>query len=201
MWTTRNIALLVAGGVAIATVAYLSGRRETAARPTDDRPIPTTLAAGSAKTAAPDAAVFAAAVGDAGSLGEAGSAINSPADLFTKLQNERDTRPKLEPTSDSVFAALKKMGVEVDEQLQVAGFVVGARFCDKIRTKKDVHVVVCEYPDEAAAIKGLELGASKNIKGRDVLRNKATTIAVHQTDEGKQSAAEAAKIRERVKTL
>jgi len=133
-------------------------------------------------------------------LGDGGP-ITSPADLFTKLQNERDTRPKLEPSADTVFAALKKIGVEVDEEMQVAGFVVGARFCNKIRTKKDVHVVVCEYPDEAAAIKGVEFGSNKNIKGRELLRNKTTTCAVHQTDEAKQSAGEAAKIKERFKTL
>jgi hypothetical protein len=198
MLPTRNIALLAGGGIAIAIVAFLSGRRSgTADSSLSD-------AASTRALVVPDAASppAAAMTMDAGAakppapLGDP----NATADLFTRLQKERETRLKLEPTADSVFASMKKKGVEEDEELQVAGFVVGARYCDKVRTKKDVHVVVCEFDDEASAIKGVSFGENKAIKGREILRNKATTCAVYAADE-KSGAAEAAKIKELFKAL
>ena len=121
--------------------------------------------------------------------------------LFTRLQAERDHRPNLEPTASSVFALVKaKGGVEVEEQLQVAGWMVGAKFCDKIRSTKDVHIVVCEYADEAEAIKG-QKAATNGIKNREVLRNKATTCAVHQAGESQASIAQAARVKELFKGM
>ena len=205
--TTRTIALLAAGGVALLAVGFATGRRsETRA---DDKGAATSTSAPipgpTAPLASPASAASAAPSASAATDNAGSTPLSDPAkaaDLFSKLQVEKETRPKLEPTAETVFAALtSKVGVEVDEHLQVAGFVVGARYCDKIRTKKDVHVVVCEYPDEAAAIKGVALGTNQAIKGRQVLRNKTTTCAVHQADDGKPAAAEATKIKELFKTL
>lgn len=208
MWTTRNIALLAGGGVAIAAIAFLGGRRvESEQKPAliGSGPQAATLDGGGAAPApVPAVASGPSPLEDAGPLapGAPLSGPASPADLFTKLEQERSSRPKLEPTAETVFSAMqKKLGSVEDDHHQVAGFVVGARYCDKIRTKSDVHVVVCEFTDEAAALKGLEYGASTKIKGREVLRNKATTCSVHQTDENKTSAAEAAKIKALFKTL
>jgi hypothetical protein len=198
MLPPRNVALLVGGGVAIAVIAFLSGRRSGTA---DSSVVD---AGSTGALAVPDAASppAAAMATDAGAeklpapLGDP----SATADLFTRLSRERETRPKHEPTADSVFASMKKKGVEVDEELQVAGFVVGARYCDKVRTKKDVHVVVCEFDDEASAIKGVAFGENKAIKGREILRNKATTCAVYAADE-KTGAAEAAKVKDLFKSL
>lgn len=185
----------MAGGAAIAFIAYLIGHRAGA---DGSAPRAEAISMPPASSPSPPVATRGAAA-DAAVLTPLGSPT-SAADLFTRLQTERDTRPKLEPTADSVFAAMKtKLGVQVDEELQVAGFVVGARYCDKVRTKKDVHVVVCEFGDEAAAIKGVDYGENKGLKGREVLRNKTTTCAVYAAD-GK-GAAEAASIEELFKAM
>lgn len=206
MWTTRNIALLVGGGVAIAAIAFFSGRRvESEQKPAliSNGPQAATLEGGAAAPV-PAVASGPSSLEDAGPLapGAPLSGPASPADLFTKLEQERNSRLKLEPTAETFFSAMqKKLGSVEDDHHQVAGFVVGARYCDKIRTKSDVHVVVCEFTNEAAAIKGLEYGGGAKIKGREVLRNKTTTCSVHQTDDDKASAAEAAKIKALFKTL
>ncbi len=177
MWTRRNSALLIAGGGGVAAIAFLGGRRvESEAANSPARPAPTahdraTLA--SSSPASLDASPDAATPVPMGSPSAAG-------DLFTRLQAERDSRPKLDPTAERVFAAMTtKLGVRVDEELQVAGFVVGARFCDKVRTSNDVHVVVCEYADQASAVKGVAFGQNGAVEGREVLRNNTSTYAVH----------------------
>ena len=198
MLPTRNIALLAGGGIAIAVVAFLSGRRSG---PADSSVVDagSTRAVDAPVGASPAAAAMTMDAGAGKPPAPLGDP-NATADLFTRLQKERDTRLKIEPTADSVFASMKKKGVEVDEELQVAGFVVGARYCDKVRTKKDVHVVVCEFDDEASAIKGISFGENKAIKGREIFRNKATTCAVYAADE-RTGAAEAAKIKELFKSF
>ena len=116
-------------------------------------------------------------------------------DLFARLADEKKNRSNVEPTADTVFETVKKKaGVEVEEQLQVAGWMIGAKYCDKIRSTKDVHIVVCEFADEASAIKG-QKDATNGIKRREVLRNKTTTCAVHQAGETPAAEAQAAKVK------
>lgn len=192
MWTNRNTLLMIGGGVAIGGIAFFAGR---SANPTAESSQGSE--ANSARAAAPrtSAGEFA----DGASEGERASLAlpnpSSTADLFTRLQAERAGRAKLEPTSESVFNAMtSKLGVKIEARLQVAGFVVGAGFCDKVRTGKDVHVVVCEFMDEPSAIAGLASAENKGVKNREVLRNKTTTCAIHQADP-KTGASEAEKIK------
>lgn len=206
MSSSRSIIFIVTGAAAIAAVAYLAGRRSGVdgdgngnARTEAGAVAPVhTESSASAPALTADGSANAASSGDP--LMPLGSP-NTAADLFTRLQKEKDTRRKLEPTAETVFNAMKKrLGVQVDQELQVAGFVVGARYCDKVRTKKDVHVVVCEFDDEASAIKGVTYGDNQAIKGREVLRNKTSTCAIYAADE-KTGGAEAAKIKELFKAM
>lgn len=199
MSSPRNVALLAAGGIGIAVIAFLSGRRVEAdasgsAGHTNASATPLVSAHGPVAPSPSASTALAPASASA-------NALTSAEDLYARLATEKTSRTKQEPSADTVFAGLKKkLGVEVDEEVQVAGWVVGARYCDKIRTKKDVHVVVCEFTDEAAAIQGVENGKS-SVKNREVLRNKTSTCAVHVPGDDKASVAEAAKIKDLFRAL
>jgi hypothetical protein len=198
MSSSRNFALGGAGAVALALVAFTLGRRVEADKAgqtsVSSTPLPTASATGSAR---PSPTVSASSTPGATPLSDP----DALKDLFLRLQAERDHRPNLEPSSTSVFNLVKeKAGVEVEEQLQVAGWMVGAKFCDKIRSTKDVHIVVCEFADENEAIKGQKV-ATNAIKNREVLRNKATTCAVHQAGESAASATQAARVKELFKAM
>ena len=208
MSSSRSIIFIVTGAAAIAAVAYLAGRRSGVdgngngngnARTEAGAVAPVhTESSASAPAVTADGGANAASSGDP--LMPLGSP-NTVADLFTRLRMEKDARSKLEPTVESVFETIKKKaGVQVDQEVQVAAFVVGAKYCDKVRTKKDVHVVVCEFDDEASAIKGVTYGDNQAIKGREVLRNKTSTCAVYAADE-KTGGAEAAKIKQLFKAM
>lgn len=200
MSSSRNLALGGAGAVALALVAFSLGRRVEADKagqtnlsstPIPSVKAPTTPSAASAPAASSSAPQEPTSPMDPGVV----------RDLFARLQGERDHRPNLEPTANHVFDLVKaKAGVVVEEQLQVAGWVVGAKFCDKIRSTKDVHIVVCEFADEAEAIKGQKI-ATNAIARREVLRNKATTCAVHQAGETPAAAAQAARVKELFKAM
>lgn len=202
---TKNIAILAGVGVALVGLGYYAGRSKADANATAKPESLLAASPGSVTTpssgAAPKAALSAAAAAPSGSASAFPPDPTSPTDLFTRLEREKSTRLMKEPTAEHVFEALKtKLGVKVEEELQVAGWVVGARYCDKIRTKNEIHVVVCEYADESEAIAG-QKNATNAMKRREVLRNKTTTCAVHQPDEGKEGAAEAEKIKELFKKL
>ena len=189
MWTTRNIALVVGSAAVIAPIAFLGGRHVESEAATGGGATAALPVLGSSRSLPAEPATSP----DLPASLPLGSPTGA-SDLLTRLQAERDSRLKLEPTADSVFAAMGRSGVEVDEQLQVAGFVVGARYCDKVRTKSDVHVVVCEFADEGSAIKGVAFGQNDAIKNREVLRNKTSTCAIHQADP-KHGSADATRIK------
>ena len=200
MSSSRNLALGGAGAVALALVAFSLGRRVEADKagqtnlsstPISSVKAPTTPSTASAPAASSSAPHDPTSPMDPGVV----------RDLFARLQAERDHRPNLEPTANHVFDLVKaKAGVEVEEQLQVAGWMVGAKFCDKVRSTKDVHIVVCEFADEAEAIKGQKI-ATNAIARREVLRNKATTCAVHQAGETPAAVAQAARVKDLFKAM
>ena len=204
MSSNRNLALLAGGAVALAVVAFLGGRRvEAESKGGQSSPISTALVpahpslALSATAAAPPTSAPKPAASGANPMTDP----DGLKDLFARLQAEREHRPKLEPMAETVFeAAKKKAGVQVEEQLQVAGWIVGAKFCDKIRSTKDVHIVVCEFANEEEAIAG-QKAATNGIKRREVLRNKATTCAVHQAGESPEAVAQTAKVKELFKAM
>jgi hypothetical protein len=200
MSSSRNL-LIGAGALALVVLAFVLGRRVEAADKAGQTSVsstPLVTARAPVTSGAPTPTPTPATSARAATGGTDPDALK---DLFLRLQTERENRPKLEPTAASVFDLVKaKGGVEVDEQLQVAGWVVGAKFCDKIRSTKDVHIVVCEYADEAEAIKGQKAG-SNAIPRREVLRNKTTTCAVHQAGDSAASAAQAARVKELFKAM
>ena len=200
MSSSRNLALGGAGAIALALVAFsLGGRVESdktgqtnlSSTPIASAKTSSTPSATPAPVALPNAEPGATPLSDPRAL----------KDLFARLQSERDHRANLEPTANHVFELVKaKAGVEVEEQLQLAAWPVGAKFCDKIRSTKDVHIVVCEFADEAEAIKGQKI-ATNAIARREVLRNKATTCAVHQPGETAGAAAQAARVKDLFKAM
>ena len=200
MSSSRNLALGGAGAIALALVAFSLGRRVEADKTGQTNLSSTPLAsvkASSTPSATPTPAESSSAEPGATPLSDP----RALKDLFGRLQSERDHRPNLEPTSNHVFDLVKaKAGVEVEEQLQLAAWPVGAKFCDKIRSTKDVHIVVCEFADEAEAIKGQKI-ATNAIARREVLRNKATTCAVHQAGETPAAAAQAARVKDIFKAM
>jgi hypothetical protein len=189
MWTRHNKVLAVGMGVVLLGLAFWAGRKSESS----------TLGAAQAATGAPTLSVVPSATTRVSSASLKDLAVPTPtayADLSTRLAAERANRPNVRPTSDAVFSALEtQLGVKLEQRMQVAAWMVEARFCEKVRTTNDIHVVVCEFPDEAAAIRGQELGKSK-VPNRVVLRNKATTCAVHQPGDAPASAAEAQKIKD-----
>lgn len=195
--TPRNIAILAGGAIALVTIGYFSGRRVEAdsgkAGLTNVSSEPLVPAHSTAQPRPVNSATPAAS---ALAKPDTSSAHVALGDLFTRLEEERKGRLNLEPTADHVFAALKsKAGIEVEEQLQVAGWTINAKFCDKVRTTKDVHIVICEFADEAAATKGQADAYTAGLKRRVIVRNKTTTCAIHQAGEGPGAAEQAAKVK------
>lgn len=124
--------------------------------------------------------------------------------IFEKLDAEKKNRPAANPSVEKVFGAITdKAKIPLDDQKQVAGFTIGARYCLKAVTKNDVHVVACEFEDAAAATKGAERASATNkfLPRREVLQKNGTTLSIQQAGESKTAEAEAKKIHETFKAL
>lgn len=124
--------------------------------------------------------------------------------IFEKLDAEKKNRPAANPSVEKVFGAITdKAKIPLEDQKQVAGFTIGARYCLKAVTKNDVHVVACEFEDPAAATKGAERASATNkfLPRREVLQKNGTTLSIQQAGESKTSEAEAKKIHETFKSL
>lgn len=155
-------------------------------------------ASASASASAPTPSSSAAAQSAPQSEAEALGAI------FQKLDAEKKNRPTANPSVEKVFGAITdKAKIPLDDQKQIAGFTIGARYCFKGVTKNDVHVVACEFEDAAAATKGVERASATNkfLPRREVLQKNATTLSIQQAGESKAAEAEAKKIHETFKAL
>lgn len=169
-----------------------------------DTPTPAASASASA-SAAPSASVSA--------LAPSSSTVAQPPPqteaealgaIFQKLDAEKKNRPTANPSVEKVFGAITdKAKIPLDDQKQIAGFTIGARYCFKAVTKNDVHVVACEFEDAAAATKGVERASATNkfLPRREVLQKNATTLSIQQAGESKPAEAEAKKIHETFKAL
>jgi hypothetical protein len=99
--------------------------------------------------------------------------------LFGRLNVENQSRPKVTPNADDVFAALDKAGVGTLERKQSLGKTYKAAYCTGAYTKDmSVAVDVCEYADEAAAKTGLDYAKTlfPGMTNRAVWGHKSTLL-------------------------
>lgn len=176
--------------IAVAGLAYLAGSRAKEG--------PGTAQAAQAEPATPEPAKPAAAPprgGDPfGHLDLDG--------LGQKLAEEKALRGKSVANAASVFQAIeRKAKIPVGDHLQVLGSSVGARYCERVSTKSDVYVVVCEFADEASATKGVSTATVATIDRREVFRVRDATVAIHRVGTGSAADLEAAKIHDVVAKL
>jgi hypothetical protein len=101
--------------------------------------------------------------------------------LFGLLATEAQSRPRIQPAADDVFAALEKGGLAVADRKQSLGRTYKAAFCTGGYTKDaSLAVSVCEYPDDAAAKAGLDAARAlfPGMSNRTVAGHKSTLIIV-----------------------
>src|SRR4051794_31843663 len=105
MWNARKIAIFAACATALATVAYLTGKREGEGKAGQ--------ASVSSRPLIPPqgGAADAAAASSVAKLEPSSSPVANVGDLFERLDAERKSRLNLEPTADTVFARMKKLGI------------------------------------------------------------------------------------------
>jgi hypothetical protein len=120
--------------------------------------------------------------------------------ILERLAVEKANRPQVAPNADDVLA---KLPVGVGDEKQIAGWPIGARYCEKAQTKSDVHVVVCEFTDEASATKGIENASSTNrfIKRRELLRRRATSLSVMQAATTPNAESDARRIKDAFRAM
>lgn len=122
--------------------------------------------------------------------------------LGTKLAAERSNAGKSDPSASAVFAAIgDKSKITLSDKMQPLGSPVGAQYCERMSTKNDVYVVVCEFADEESAKTGQKKAMNSVVKRRDVLQKRASTCAVHQVGETKEAEDEARRIKDVFRAL
>jgi hypothetical protein len=116
--------------------------------------------------------------------------------LGTKLAAEKANAGKSDPNASAVFAAIQdKLKIPLTDKLQPLAGPVGAQYCERMTTKHDVYVVVCEFASEETAMAGQKKATNSVVKRRDVLQKRASTCAVHQVGETKEAEDEAKRIK------
>lgn len=82
--------------------------------------------------------------------------------MFQQLDTEKNNRPGLAPTVETVIAKLEGAGIKFDEQKQVLGLTVGAKYCYRAGVNTSgLNVVVCEHATAKEAEDGVALIKSK----------------------------------------
>ena len=78
------------------------------------------------------------------------------ATLFGRMALEKKNRPDVHPNVDDAFAALAKAGATVPKPAQSMARTYAASYClHGVDVSGDLSILLCEYPDEAAAVLGL----------------------------------------------
>jgi len=96
--------------------------------------------------------------------------------IFAQLDKEKQNRPGIEPTADTIVTAMEAAGVQFNEKQQVLGMTIGAAYCFRAANQTTgLNVVLCEYPTPEAAAKGADLSTTKFGKP---LTNKTRTVTV-----------------------
>lgn len=115
--------------------------------------------------------------------------------IVDRLAVEKANRPRTTP--------LASLGVPLEDEKQIAGWPIGARYCEKAQTKSDVHVVVCEFDDDASAEKGIANASTTNrfLKRRELLRHGATSLSVLQAGTTPAAESEARRIKDAFRAI
>jgi hypothetical protein len=122
--------------------------------------------------------------------------------LGTKLATEKANAGKSDPNASSVFAAIQKdLKLTLSDKMQPLAAPVGAQYCERMNTKNDVYVVVCEFESEESAKLGQKKATHDVLKRREVLQKRASTCAVHQVGDSKEAADEAKRIKDLFRAL
>lgn len=122
--------------------------------------------------------------------------------LGAKLAAEKSMAGKSDPSASQVFAAIQdKLRIPVGDKLQPLASPLGAQYCERMTTKHDVYVVVCEFANEVSAKAGQKKGTNDVVKRREVLQKRASTCAVHQVGETKEAEEEARRIKDLFRSL
>ncbi|MBX3191350.1 MAG: hypothetical protein KF819_30410 [Labilithrix sp.] len=100
--------------------------------------------------------------------------------ISERFASEAEKRPTGVPRVEDVMAALEKQGVRLREIKQHLGSPFQAAYCMGLQTGDDVHMSICEYRSEKAAIDGRQtsLDALKMVPARQIARNGGTTLTI-----------------------
>ena len=122
--------------------------------------------------------------------------------LGAKLAAEKAMAGKADPSTGAVFAAVQdKLGIPLVDKMQPLASPVGGQYCERMSTKHDVYVVVCEFASEESAKIGQKRATNDIVKRREVLQRRASTCAVHQVGESKEAEIEAKRIKDLFRSL
>jgi len=121
--------------------------------------------------------------------------VDPMATMFGTMATEAKNRPNVHPSADDAFAALDKAGVGVKEPKQSVGKTYKAAYCSHgLTPSKDLSVLLCEYPDAAAAAAGLA-ESKKLFVGlvtRETMANKTLLLVTIFQDEKHPASTTAA---------
>lgn len=102
------------------------------------------------------------------------------ASIPDRFATEASRRPTGVPRVEDCLDAFEKVGAEIREEAQHLASPFLALYCVGFQTGKDVHGSLCEYKDEAVAIKGREVSekAFASMTNRKVHRNGGSTLTL-----------------------
>jgi hypothetical protein len=114
------------------------------------------------------------------------------------LQKEAAARPTGTVKAEDVLSAVEKAGVKIQGRNQALASVLGASYCMGADTGSMLGLMICEYPDEAAAQRGRT--STQALFGQampvEIHVNKKTTLAITNLVKSERSTVEARKIAE-----
>lgn len=123
--------------------------------------------------------------------------------IFQKLAVEKAYQPANSLKSTTVYDAIgKQLSMPITNVHQIAGYPVDAAYCDRGQTDLAVDVMVCEFRDDASAIKSRAfLLKSKHEENRDITALKGSWVSVTVFGKNADAFAQQKKIVELVKNL
>jgi len=125
------------------------------------------------------------------------------ATISERFAQEAANRPQGTPRAEDVWTAFEKAGVKVDAKQQHAAKPYGASYCAGAKAEPDLHMSVCEHPDEAAATTGRDVSRKmfESVPNREVHLHKKTTLTIRQGTRNAESEARAKKMVELFRKL
>jgi hypothetical protein len=139
-----------------------------------------TRPASSAAVSSATIASWVAPLADAGAGSVPALPDPAQASIPGRFATEAARRPAGVPRVEDCLDAFKKLGAEIREEAQHLASPFLAQYCVGFQTGKDVHGSLCEYKDQAIAIKGRETSekAFASVANRKVYRNGGSTLTL-----------------------